>query len=420
MRSFLKLGSRHKNAPFFLDSPVFRKIRPLLPRLLRVCGLAAVLVTGAALGQETVLPPITKQGTPGETQPIWVSISGLTGESLQVLEFDLYVQGFNFTNSEGAQYLITGNNNGNLTARAMDKYNKQYLVNHTYSGVPLRRQTHAFADEFVQARGGKGIAQTKIAFRGENGQNSEIYISDFDGHDARTATTDNSLAVAPCWVPGRFALYYTSYRLNHPDIYYQDLSSGSRKIFARYGGSNLSPAVSPDGSKVAMILSKDGWTDLYVQDASGGFATRLTKSPQDESSPCWSPDGRWICYASKERERRSLSKISPSGGEAQRISTAGAPNPTEPEWSPDGKWIVFTTMYSRGFSICVVPSTGGNATTLVEGEDASWAPNSRTVIFTRRQGGHRVLSLLDVMTKQTKDISQIKGTSSQSQPSWAR
>ena len=31
-----------------------------------------------------------------------------------------------------------------------------------------------------------------------------------------------------------------------------------------FGGANISPAASPDGSKVAMILSKDGWTDLYV------------------------------------------------------------------------------------------------------------------------------------------------------------
>jgi len=363
----------------------------------------------------------TNVAAPGDTKPIWVSISGITGEALQVLEFDLYVQGFNFTNNEGAQYLITGSNNGNLTARAMDKYNKQFLVNKAYSGGSLRKQTHAFSDEFVHAQNGsKGIAQTHIAFRGENGQNSEIFVSDFDGYDAKAATKDNSLAVAPCWVPGRFALYYTSYRLNHPDVYYHDLSSGTRKIFARYGGSNLSPAVSPDGSKVAMILSKDGWTDLYVQDASGGFAARLTKSPQDESSPCWSPDGRWICYASKEKERRSLSKISPSGGEAQRIPTTGAPNPTEPEWSPDGKWIVFTTMNRAGFDVCVVPSSGGTASVLVEGEDASWAPNSRTVIFTRRQGGRRVLSLLDVMTKQQKDISRTSGTGSQSQPSWAR
>jgi Tol biopolymer transport system component len=64
-------------------------------------------------------------------------------------------------------------------------------------------------------------------------------------------------------------------------------------------------------------------------------------------------------------------------------------------------------MNRTGFDICVIPSTGGTATALVSGEDPSWAPNSRTVVFARRQGGHRVLSILDVLTKQFKDISRL-------------
>ena len=105
---------------------------------------------------------------------------------------------------------------------------------------------------------------TKIAFKGDNGANSEIYIADFDGHNAQAVTTDNTIVAAPCWVPGQLALYYTSYKLSNPDIFYHDLLSGQRKVFARYPGSNISPAASPDGRSVAMILSKSGWTDLYV------------------------------------------------------------------------------------------------------------------------------------------------------------
>ena len=75
--------------------------------------------------------------------------------------------------------------------------------------------------------GRKGIAQTKIAFKGENSPNSEIYIADFDGHNAQPVTQDNSLVAAPCWVPGHMALYYVSYKLNHADIFYHNLSTGS-------------------------------------------------------------------------------------------------------------------------------------------------------------------------------------------------
>jgi TolB protein len=377
-----------------------------------------IAVTSLMAQTEITIPKEVE--IPGQAKPIWVSISGLTGEAATTLQFDLYVQGFAFTNAEAAQYLITGSNNGNLQARATDPHNKSTLVSKAYSGAALRRQVHAFADDFVQALGRKGIAQTKIAFKGENSPTSEIYVADFDGHNAQAVTRDNSLVAAPDWVPGRLALYYVSYKLDHADIFYHDLSTGARRAFARYGGSNMSPAASPDGSKVAMILSKDGWVDLYVGDADGSGLKRLTKSPEDESSPCWSPDGKWICFAAKEREHRTLCKIPASGGAMQTIPTGGMPSPTEPDWSPDGKWIAFTAQYRSGFQICVVPAGGGAAVSLVEGEDPSWAPNSRTLAFGRRRAGRYTLCLLDMPTKQVKDVSRIPGISSQSQPSWAK
>jgi TolB protein len=386
--------------------------------LSRFISILLFLGCAAAVAQQEI--PVIGYSGLGSTPPIWVSISGLSGEALQVLQFDLYVQGFNFTNADNAQYLISGSSDGNLTARAMDKYNKTTKVSKAYTGGSLRRQTHAFADDFVKSLNQTGIAQTKIAFKHDTGANSEIFVSDFDGFNAQEVTKDNSIVAAPSWVPGHLAMYYISYKLNHPDIFYHDLSTGSRKVFARYGGSNMSPAVSPDGRKVAMILSKDGWTDLYVCDADGSDLRRLTKSREDESSPCWSHDGKWICFAAKLKERRALCKISPAGGELVRIPTTGVLNPTEPDWSPDGKLIVFTSMMG-GFEICVVPPNGGEVIKLVPGEDPTWGPNSRTVVYARRQGGRRVLSLLDVPTKQYKDVSRISGNSgSNSQPSWAK
>jgi TolB protein len=364
--------------------------------------------------------PLHKDVQMGNTEPTWVSIAGISGEALQVLQFDLFIQGFNFTNAANAQYQITGKANGNFQAQAITTATKHSVVSKAYSGASLRRQVHAFADDFAQALSLKPICQTKMAFKGITGQNSEVFLSDFDGSNVQPVTQDNTIVAAPDWAPGHNGVYYVSYKRYHADIIHQTLASGARRVFAGYGGSNMSPAASPDGSKVAMILSKDGWTDLYVGSASGGLPKRLTNSPQDESSPCWSPDSHWICYASKDKERRALRKISPSGGESRVIATPGIPNPTEPDWSPDGKWIAFTSQAGSLFQICVVGADGGETTTLVEGEDPSWSPNSRTLIAARRTDNGYVLFELDVLTKQHRDISRITGSKSQSQPSWAR
>ena len=354
----------------------------------------------------------------GNTKPIPVSLDGFSGEAADVLRFDLYVQGFSFVSPDAAQYQISGSNDGNVVGRVTDKFAKKLILSNSYTGTNLRRQAHAFANDIVSTiTGKKGIGLTKIAFKAQHPDGTgEIYVSDFDGHGAQPVTQDNVIVSAPSWVPGRLALYYNSYKYENPDIFYSDLSTGQRRVVARYGGSNFSPAASPDGSKVAMILSKDGRPDVYVANADGSNLKRLTTGVED-SSPCWSPDGQWICFATKINGRRLLAKVPAGGGEVRVISTAGAPNPTEPDWSPDGKWIAFTCQTSE-FDICVVPADGGTPVVLVRGEDPSWSPNSRTLVYNRSLHYLQTLSVLDVFTKQYKDVGRIAG--SDSEPAWRK
>ncbi len=390
-------------------------------RFLKICLpiLFAAIAIHPVRGQNEIT--ITREvPVIGNSKPIPVSLDGFSIDVADVLKFDLYVQGFSFVAPDAAQYQISGTSAGSVQGRVVDRFAKSTILSRNYTGAVLRRQAHAFADDIVQAITHKnGIAQTKIAFKvaGANG-NGEIYVADFDGHNALAVTHDNTIVAAPAWVPGRLALYYDSYKLDNPDIWYSDLTTGQRRVVAHYSGSNISPAVSPDGSRVAMILSKSGSPDVWVSDADGSNLKQLTATPEDESSPCWSPDGRWICFATRISERRVLAKVPAGGGAFQRIPTAGAPNPTEPDWSPDGKWIAFTSQ-TGDFNICVVPADGSAPpVVLVAGEDPSWSPNSRTLIFTRRTGGRYVLSVLDVFTKQVKDIARISGNDSQ--PAWAR
>jgi TolB protein len=367
----------------------------------------------------------------GQTQPfdinregsgvplIPISLAGFSGEVQNVLTFDLEIAGFKIVAADAAQYNVTGSNASDVQGQLNDRVTKSVLLASRYPGGTSRSQAHAFADDIVLKVTGKpGISRTKIAFKAENSGHAEIYMADYDGANAKAVTADGALVAAPSWVPGKRMLCYTSYRSGWPDIYLDNMS-GERRAIAKYPGLNTSASVSPNGQRVAMILSKDGNPELYVCNIDGTNLKRLTKTIQeDESSPTWSPDGRMICYVSGRALPR-LYVIPGEGGEPQRIATAGAGRVTEPDWSPDGKSILFTAQRGgNNFDICVIPAQGGDVVTLTSGEDPSWAPNSRTVVFSRSLRGRKVLSLLDVPTKRVKDVAQSFGGCSQ--PSWAR
>jgi len=355
----------------------------------------------------------------GRTSAMPIALSGFSGEVASTLRFDLEVAGCRITPEGEAQLALSGSNEANVEGRLVDR-NKSPLLAKSYSGGSLRQQAHALADDVIKAIGGQGVAQTRIAFKCEVARGkSEIFVADYDGHGAQKVTSDGSIVAAPTWIPGRRTLLYTSYRLGNPDIFIHDLSSGSRRPLSRQAGLNTAAAVSADGQRVAMILSKDGSPNLYVGRIDGSGTNRLTDNRQGDSSPCWSPDGRTLCYSSRSGGPSTLFVIPASGGGPKRLRLAGVSNATEPDWAPDGQNIVFTTQSGGNFEVCVVPAGGGDVTRLVQGEDPVWAPNSRTVVFARRVGnGVRVLSLLDVPTRQTKDLPRLSGSCSQ--PTWAR
>jgi TolB protein len=392
-------------------------------RLLSFLLLACLWTTAPAAPIE--LEIVRTQNFDVDAKPIPLSLSGFSGEVDAVLRFDLFVQGFSFVSPEAAQYLVKGANGARVEGQLFDAISKQALFGKAYTGGSLRAQAHALADDIVAAlRRLPPIGRTKVAFKRDTGRTSEIYVADMDGFGATAATADGDIVAAPAWSPGKRLLFYTSYKLGNPDIFSHDLDSGARRVVARYSGLNTSAAVSPDGRKVAMILSKSGAPNVWVADADGTNLKQLTKTVEGDSSPCWSPDGKTICFSSRASGRSALYTVPAAGGAMQRLPTPGALNATEPDWSADGTSIVFTRL-AGNFEICVVPAPGftppggsREARVLVSGEDPSWAPNSRTVIFARRAGGKRVLSMLDVPTKQTKDLSTISGSCSQ--PSWSK
>jgi len=384
--------------------------------------------TAGGIGDNTALVV----GTNDFSKMVPIALQGYTGEVASVLKFDLEVQGFRLVDEAQARYVLKGKNTGSVIGALVDA-NKGSYFNKTYSGGSTRLQAHTLSDDVVRAvHGIPGIGKTKIMYRMVTGKRArEIMVSDFDGHKPVALTGDNRLCGAPSWAPGNRKVFYTSYMtrrgIENPTILAHDLGSGNREVVSRYNGLNTGATMSRDG-RLAFILSRGGSTDVYVAnpgwtsstDPKGQQLIRITRTREEVSSPTWSPDGQWICFATRIKGRPMLVRASSRGGPMIQIPTVGVTRPSEPAWSPDGQWIAFTAP-GGGFKICVVRANGGEARILARGEDPSWAPNSRTLLFTRRysQGGvnKRGLALLDVETKRVKLLPSVAGSASQA--AWA-
>lgn len=394
-------------------------------------GMRSMLVASAASGAllvleaQTTFDAIVDGGRAAELVPI--ALSGYSGEVEAVLRFDLEVAGFVVVSPERASLTLTGKSGPQVEGTLQDK-GRRTLFARAYPGGGPRLQAHALADDVVAAGvpGQKGIARTKVAFKLEPGRRgpkgdviSEIYVSDYDGANPFQLTEDATINRSPAWAPGLRTLFYTSYKPGRPCIFSHELTSGARSPVSNFNGMNDGAAISPDGTRMALVLSRSGSPDIWVGPANGTGLRQVTATREAESSPCWSPDGRTLCFASSEGGASRLMVVDASGGTPKALATGGIRGATEPDWSPDGRWIAFTRM-GRGenFEIYRVPAGGGEAIALGPGEDPSWAPNSRTLAVVRRKGGGRKLSLLDAFTKQAKDLKTISGSCGQ--PSWAR
>jgi TolB protein len=383
--------------------------------LVRLAKTSALALLAGAFSVSLMADEVLEIRKPAN-QLLRVAINGFSGEVQSVLNYDLSVLGMEIT-SDNPDYVVSGHSNGQLEGSLTPSGSSRPLWTRTYAGGSPRAEAHSFANEIVkEIRGTAPIFLTRIAFRQQEGSASEICISDFDGFNPTVVTHDGSLVMGPSWTPGGRGLFYTSWKSGDTQILNHNLSTGSRRVFAGYPGANFSAEVSPDGGKVAMILSKGGSPNLYVGDIDGSNLRQLTRTRDEDSSPTWGPGGQ-ICFVCR-MGRAQLQIVNADGGPPRRLAVAGVyGNMTSPDWSPDGKQIAFTSG-SGSFTICVVPAEGGEAQKLVPGEDPCWAPNSRTLVFCRRANNKRILCLLDVPTKHVKDVRQLPGSCSE--PSWAR
>jgi TolB protein len=112
-------------------------------------------------------------------------------------------------------------------------------------------------------------------------------------------------------------------------------------------GGGIAASWSPDGRKVAMVLSSGSfWDDdaraVYVVDADGSHVKLITPRG-DILSAQWSPDGRWIAFDNSDAGPHDLFVIHPDGTGLAQITSSEEDGLFSfgPVWSPDSTKLLF-------------------------------------------------------------------------------
>ena len=127
-----------------------------------------------------------------------------------------------------------------------------------------------------------------------------------------------------------------------------------------YSGRAYASAISPDGTRLAIIRSEMSSRDIWVRNVATGTENRLTNLVTANGDPVWSPDGQWIAFGDRVREIKSV----PAAGGAVRTLFAiesGSPDLTglgPTGWSSDSRKLVFRVPGKGLFS---APVAGGPA-----------------------------------------------------------
>ncbi len=141
-------------------------------------------------------------------------------------------------------------------------------------------------------------------------------------------------------------------------------------------------ALSPDGTRLAYVATRDGSTQLYLR-SMYQQEERPLPDTEDAYLPFFSPDGQWLGFFSGG----TLRKVSVSGGAAVILCDVTTPAPTA-SWDTDDT-IVFTPHTDS--TIFAVPAAGGTPQALTtldsqneENEHYSpqVLPGGKSVLFT--------------------------------------
>jgi Tol biopolymer transport system component len=158
-------------------------------------------------------------------------------------------------------------------------------------------------------------------------------------------------------------------------------------------GDYANPAISPDGTRVAVAMGPQANRDIWILDVARGTSTRFTFDPARDDFPTWSPDSKTIAFSSNRGGQLDLySGPADSPGQEKLLLHTDEPK-DENRWSKDGRFLVFSSTSNKtGRDIWALPLSGeakpvSFVQTQFQERGATASPDGRWLAYTSLESG---------------------------------
>jgi Tol biopolymer transport system component len=120
---------------------------------------------------------------------------------------------------------------------------------------------------------------------------------------------------------------------------------------------------------------RNGTSDIWVSEADGQGARPLTSDAEADTSPAISPDGSRVAFVSTRAGRRGLWLVSAAGGAPRSLGVTDVLD--RPAWSEDGRTLLYAALGPSGEAgLWTLPADGGTPQAIpgVTGRCPAWSP----------------------------------------------
>lgn len=276
--------------------------------------------------------------------------------------------------------------------RLLDVFSGKQLVGFRVptSSDNLRLTAHHISDLiYEKLLGEKGAFSTRIAYitvdKRKGGQTvHRLQVADADGFDPHTILESTQPLLSPAWSPDGSRLAYVSFEDRNSAIYLQDIRTGQREKIIAGSGINSSPAFAPDGRRLAVTLSRDGNPEIYVYNIDTRSLTRLTTHPAIDTEANWDPDGRSLVFTSDRGGGPQVYRVGFDGAKPRRLTHNMGNYNARPRLSPDGTRLAMVNGSDKGYRIAVLDLRNNIFELLTDArldESPSFSPNGSMIIY---------------------------------------